>query len=308
MPDVFKRSLHTLIPVLLAAPFALLGGCSIQRLAVNKIADALAEPGEVFTGDNDPELVGDALPFALKTFEILLEKSPKHEKLLLTTCQAFTQYSYAYVELEAARLEPTDYRKSKEERERALKLYLRGREYCFRALDVRVPGTREKLITAPREAVAAFGKDDVGLLVWTAMSWAAAISNGLDKPELVVDVPSVRALVERGLELDPAYGRGLLQDAALAMEALPETMGGSIERARAHFEKSLELHGGRRPSTYIYWASMVSVRQQNRKEFEEMLNKALAIDPDDLPEERLATLIAQKWARLLLDQVDDLFL
>jgi len=306
---VFKRSPHTLFPTWTLASLALLlGGCSIERLAVNKIADALAEPGEVFTAEDDPELVGDALPFALKTFEILLTKSPKHEKLLLTTCQAFTQYSYAYVELEAARLEPIDYRESKRERERALKLYLRGREYCFRALDVRVPGTREKLITAPREAVAAFAEDDVGLLVWSAMSWAAAISNGLDKPELVVDVPSVRALIERALDLNPDYGRGILQDAALAMEALPETMGGSIERARVHFEKSLELHGGRRPSTYIYWASMVSVREQNREEFEEMIDKALAINPDDLPEERLATLIAQKWARLLKSQIDDLFL
>jgi len=305
---VFKRTLPTPSLIWITASLALLlGGCSLERLAVNKIADALAEPGEVFTAEDDPELVGDALPFALKTFEILLAKSPRHEKLLVTTCQAFTQYSYAYVELEAARLEPVDYRESKRQRERALKLYLRGREYCFQALEVRVPGTREKLITAPREAVSAFGKDDVKLLVWSAMSWAAAISNGLDKPELVVDVPSVRALVGRALDLDPDYGRGLLQDAALAMEALPETMGGSLVRARAHFEKSLELHGGRRPSTYIYWASLVSVGQQNREEFEEMIDKALAVDPDDLPEERLATLIAQKWARLLRDQIDDLF-
>ncbi len=306
---MFTRPCYAFFPTLISASFALLlGGCSIEQLAINKIADALSEPGEVFTAEDDPELVGDALPFALKTFEVLLAKSPKHERLLLTTCQGFTQYAYAYVELEAMRLEPVDYRGAKRGRARALKLYLRAREYCFRALDLRVPGTRERLITAPEEAVSAFGKDDVELLVSSAMSWAAAISLGLDQPELVVDVPSVRALVERSLDLDPDFGNGLLQDAALVMAALPETMGGSLERARAHYERSLELHGGRRPSTYLYWASFVSVRQQNREEFEELIDKALAIDPDALPEERLATLIGQEWARLLRDQIDDLFL
>ena len=48
-------------------------------------------------------------------------------------------------------------------------------------------------------------------------------------------------------------------------------------------------------------------RLKDREEFEELLNDALAIDPDDAPENRLLTLISQKRASLLLDHVDDLF-
>ena len=49
---------------------------------------------------NDIELVGDALPFSLKTVEGLLAEVPEHKGLLLTAASGFTQYSYVYVDFE----------------------------------------------------------------------------------------------------------------------------------------------------------------------------------------------------------------
>jgi hypothetical protein len=53
----------------------------------------------------------------------------------------------------------------------------------------------------------------------------------------------------------------------------------------------------------------VSVAQpaQNREEFLELLDQALAVNPDDVPDTRLATLISQRRARMLQSRVDDLF-
>jgi hypothetical protein len=306
--NVIARLYNVLSPPLAVAALCLFaGGCSIEQLAVNKLAAAMADSGDVFAADNDPELVGEALPFALKTYEILLSKAPDNEGLLLATCQGFMQYGYAYVELEAMRLAPVDYRGAKYQRTRVLKLYLRARDYCFQALDVKVPGTSKKLLIDPEGAAAAFGKADVELLVWSAAAWGAAIAAGLNQPELVIDMPSVRSLVKRALELDPDYDSGTLQEAAMLMESLPEALGGSLKRAREHFDRALALHGGHRPSTYVSWAEKVSVQNQNRKEFVDMLERALAIDPDKLKSERLSTLITQKRARLLLEQADDLF-
>jgi hypothetical protein len=93
--------------VLIAALVALLGsGCSVRKVAINGLADALADAGRSFASDSDPELVGDALPFALKTMESLLESSPEHRGLLLSACRGFTQYGYAFVELHAEEIEP----------------------------------------------------------------------------------------------------------------------------------------------------------------------------------------------------------
>ena len=47
---------------------------------------------------------------------------------------------------------------------------------------------------------------------------------------------------------------------------------------------------------------------QNAAEFREMMEKALAVDPDDDPDNRLVNLIAQRRAAWLLDRIDDLIL
>ncbi len=55
-------------------------------------------------------------------------------------------------------------------------------------------------------------------------------------------------------------------------------------------------------------AETVSVRRGDRAEFESLLNQALAFDVDTAPDQRLANLIAQRRAVLLLSQIDNLFL
>ncbi|MBI2229224.1 MAG: hypothetical protein HYU46_09005 [Deltaproteobacteria bacterium] len=74
----------------LYAVFALLlSGCSLNRVAVNVIGDALAGGGGVYASDDDPDLVREALPFGLKTFESLLAVSPDHRGLLLAASRGF---------------------------------------------------------------------------------------------------------------------------------------------------------------------------------------------------------------------------
>jgi predicted anti-sigma-YlaC factor YlaD len=51
----------------------------------------------------------------------------------------------------------------------------------------------------------------------------------------------------------------------------------------------------------------VDVGLQDRAEFERLLNEALAIDVNALPEQRLANVIAQRRARWLLARMDRLF-
>lgn len=296
-------ALTALLPLAL-----LLGGCSVNKLAVRTLADALSEGTSVYATDDDPELVGQALPFALKTLEGLLESDPENAELLLSTCSGFTQYAYGFAELKAERLQPTDFEESRHQYDRALRLYLRARNYCLRALDVRHPGLDEGLRRSPKEAVAEAGEDDVPYLYWTAASWGAAIKVGTHRPDLLIDLPAVRFLVERLLELDPDYDRGAVQEAAMLLYSLPENMGGDHETSRRFRDRAIEMHGGRRASTYVSFATSVSVPRQDREEFRTMLETALAIDVDAIPSERLANVLSQRRARLLLDRIDELFL
>jgi predicted anti-sigma-YlaC factor YlaD len=292
---------------MLAVVLAIAGGCSLKKMAVNSVADMLSESSTTFSGDEDPELVRDAVPFALKLYESLLESVPDHEELLVATCSAFTQYAYAFVQVDAELVEHEDFEAAERQKVRARKLYVRGRDYCLRALELEHEGVADRLMRSPGEALGWARARDVPLLYWTGAAWGSAISLGQDQPALVADVPAVRALMQRALALDGAWGRGAIHAALIALEALPQTMGGSPARAREHFERAVDLSDGRDPGPYVTLAASVSVPAQDRAEFERLLAAALAIDPDADPENRLAAIIAQRRARHLLSRVDDLF-
>jgi predicted anti-sigma-YlaC factor YlaD len=284
-----------------------LSACSLKTMAVKSVADTLSESGDTFSRDDDPELIRDAVPFALKLQETLLSSIPRHAPLLVGTCSGFTQYGYAFVETDAVVLGDQRHDEAKALRERALRLYLRARDYCLRAMDIRFPGISKQLLTDPVPALARAAVKDVPMLYWTAAAWGAAIALGLDQPEIAVDFPAVRALADRALALDETWSRGALHELMISLDSLPEALGGDAARARAHFSRAVALQNGNSPGPYVALATGVSVPAQNRGEYETLLKQALAVDPDKYPSGRLATLITQRRARALLDQVDARF-
>src|SRR5262245_100083 len=239
-------------------------GCSLKRMAVNSVANSIAPGGDVFARDDDPELVRDAVPFGLKTMESLLETVPKHRGLLLAACQGYTQYAYGFIQLEAEEIEPINYDRANQLKDRALKLFLRARDFGVRGLEVKHKGLGSKIAAHPDSALRALKREDVPLIYWTAAAWGCAINLGKDRPELTADIAVVKALIERGLALDETYDHGALHAAMILMESLPPAMGGSPERARQHFKRAVELSGGLTPVPYVSLAQSVSVASQNR--------------------------------------------
>ncbi|MGE0815869.1 MAG: TRAP transporter TatT component family protein [Vicinamibacterales bacterium] len=285
----------------------LAAGCSIKTFAVNKLGDALSAPGpSVYTTDDDPELIRAALPFSLKTVESLLQTSPRHKGLLLTACSGFTSYANAFVQLDAEALESTDYEESERLKARARRLYLRARDYCMRRVELRRPGLREALARDPATALGN-AKYDVEELYWLGASWGSAIAVGVDQPDLVADFPVVRTLMERALEIDEDYADGAIHEVFITLDGMSPSMGGDAARARQHFERAVALSKGKSASAYVAMAASVAQPAQNKDEFEQLLAQALAVNPDDVPDIRLATLIAQKRARILQSREDELF-
>jgi len=294
--------------VLLIALTASSSSCSIRRMVANGIGNSIANGPDIFGTDDDPELVRDALPFGLKTMESLLQTVPRHRGLLLTACKGFTEYAAAFVQMEADRIEPADYAGANQMRTRALRLYLRARDYGLRGLALKSRGIGTQLQLDPQAAVARIPRTDMALLYWTAAAWGSAISLGKDRAELLADLPAVHSLMERGLNLDEAYDGGSFHEALIVLEAMPAAMGGSTERARAHYQRAVELSKGAKASPYVTMAQSVSVLNQDRREFERLLQQALAVDPNRDPTQRLATLVLQQRARSLLKRADELFL
>ncbi len=284
-------------------------GCSVKRMAVNKVGDALAGSGTTFASDDDPELVKAAVPFSLKLMESLLSENPRHQGLLLAACSGFTEYAYAFVQEDADETEDKDLAAAEEMRGRARRLYLRARNYGLRGLEVRHQGFDKALRANAKTAVTVAKAKDVPLLYWTALSWAAAISLSKDNPDLIAEMPLVEAMMDRALALDEAFDYGAIHAYFITYEmSRPDGTGDPAARSRQHFERALALSGGQQAGPMVSFAEAVCVQKQDLKEFESLLHRALAINPDARPEWRLANLVMQRRAKWLLARTDQLFL
>jgi predicted anti-sigma-YlaC factor YlaD len=296
---------------LIALAMVTLGsGCSIKRLAVNQVGNALASGGSTFTSDDDPDLVADAIPFGLKLYESLLAESPRHAGLLLAAAQGFTEYSYAFVDSRIDEVKEENLGRANALRDRARRLYLRAWRYGMRGLEARHRGFGAALDEDAATALASADKRDVPMLYWTAAARGLAISLSKDNPEMIAELPLVEMLVERVAQLDEGFENGAVPEFLITFEAARTDLGVEEQRQlmRRHFERALELSHGKRAGTYVSYAENAFLPAQNAVEFKTMLEKAMAIDPDSDPEHRLANLVAQRRARWLLGHMDELFL
>lgn len=294
----------------LAALLALFAcSCSIERYATGKVADALSAQGGTFASDEDMELVREASPFGLKLMENVLESQPDHQELLTALARSFTQYAYAFVALDGDIAESESLQRAEVLRARARLLFLRGREYGLRALEVCEPGFRASLDRDPAGAAAMLGRPSMDALYWTSAAWGASLALSKDRPEAVADQPVLEALFDRALVLDEGFGGGALRTILISYE--PSRIGaerGAAERAREHFARAVELSGGQSAGPYVALAEVVSIAAQDRSEFLRLLGMALAIDVDVAPERRVENQVQQRRARWLLSRVDELFL
>lgn len=296
------------IPFILILCF-LCTGCSLKTIAVRHIGDALAAGGTTFAYDDDPLLIKEAVPFSLKLMESLLAENPSHRGLLLACAKGFTQYSFAFVELEAEEMEEMDFSRAMEMRNRSRRLYLRGRDYGLRGLEEAYPGFTMKLQTNPKEAVRKLKLADVPFAYWTAVSWAGAISILKDRADLIADIPSVEALIDRTLELDEDFDHGAIHSFLIAYEMNRQSGTGNPEkRARDHFQRAMELAEGQLCGPLVALGENVSLAKQDKNEFQSLMQQALEVAPDKAREYRLENLIMQRRARWLLSRKNELFL
>lgn len=315
-----------------------LSGCSsIERAGINMISDVMAGEGssELFTGDDDPELVKDALPFILKMYEMLVGKNPDDAELLLATGSTFIMYSNVFIQTRAEILPDELYMEQVSMLDRSKKMYKRGTGYVLQALDLKHENFINNLEAGFIDvALSEMGKDDVPYLYWAASGMMGEFSTDPFDFSLGPHIYKPVAFIYKALELDDGYNKGAIHDLLILINSsLPEAMmfqqsesGKSytaefvsdyysradmktpFEKARYHFDQSVNISGGISAAPYISLATTVSVNEQDYEEFETLLLTAMDIDPDQFPEMRLAGIIYRDKARWLLDNKSDYFL
>ena len=279
-----------------------IAGCSPATMGMSRMADALSATATAFSRDDDPEFVRNAAPATLKMIEMLLDTQPSHPGLLMTACSGFTQYAYAFLHVESDLVRAVEPKTSEDLSGRAARMYERARGYCLRALKSKLPRIEETITKDPKAALAGATRADVATLYWTAAAWGGSISLAANPLPRLQELAAVRAMLTRALELDETWEGGAIHEAMIALDGLPALVGGSAERARAHFARAVELSKGDSAFAYVTMAASVAQPAKDRAEFEKLLRAALAVDVNRRPAWRLANLIAQKRARYLLSR------
>lgn len=275
-----------------AAVLTLLNGCAgLMTSAAGRMADNVS--GAILNQD-DPETVRQGAPAYLLMADGLIRGDPESETLLLAGARLYGAYAGAFVE----------------DRERAARLADKAREYGRRALCLRLPAlgaAAEGHYDAFAQLLSSVGRDDVPALYGFAAAWAGWVQANSAAWAAVGDLPKIEAALRRVAELDDGHDRGRVHlYLGVLATVLPPAMGGRAEEGRRHFERAIELSGGRDLMDRVLFASRYARLVFDRELHDRLLGEVLAADPRE-PDLTLSNVLAQAQARELLAGADDFF-
>ena len=283
-----------LLAILLLAALSLTGCGVARRVAISEMVPVLECSVEAIYRDLDVETVGLGIPSNLLLLRGLCETDPSNRDLWALTIQLYFYYGVGYVE--------------DEDPERAKLVYAQGLSLGRRALERRRWITPFDDADAFQERLRKLDRDDVPLLFWTLANWTKWIGENLDKPSALADLPLVEVALERVLELDGDYFRGMPHLMRGTLESSkPVLTGGRPEIARDQFEQAFAISDRKLLIFHVFYAQYYCRQQLDEEGFEAALREVLEASPDLEPDFRLLNEVARRKAAALMEQKDDFF-
>ena len=91
----------------------ILSGCGtiVRKAAVDQVGQVFAneQTWYVINSENDPELVWDSMPIAMKAMEVMLAQDPTNSKIKLVLAIAYVSYAQGDLAQQAQMTKNTDY-------------------------------------------------------------------------------------------------------------------------------------------------------------------------------------------------------
>jgi hypothetical protein len=235
---------------------------------------------------DDPALVEAGVPAYLLLVDGLISQNPDSPTLLSAGAQLFALYG--------SRFAP---------QERAGSTTAKARRYGERALCLAHPPACNWQNIDQETLVAELGAvrdKNIGPLYSYAVSWLANLDATSEDWTAVADLPRVESVLERALALDETYEHGAVHGYLGILNALrPPALGGRPEVAREHFERAIELSGGRDLSIKVEYARRYARLIFDQELHDRLLNEVLAA-PVDAPGYTLFNVLAKQEAATLL--------
>jgi hypothetical protein len=281
-----------------------LSACSIKKTVINSSALFMDDVMDSFFEEGDIKFAEDAIPANLKLLDGLIKGSQdENDGLLLKGCKLYAMYAMGFMEDSAI-----DKKTDKENLLRASAFYERAKNYGLAILKKNQDFKKasEGSVDDFIQVMPAFGKDDVETLFWAAFAWGEYINLNRNNVQAIADLPKVKVLIERVMELNDRYFYGLPHLFMIVYYSMPKMFGGDYDKAKKEYEAMQEISGGKFILADFFMARYYAVQVQDRKLFDELLAKVDAAD-NDIITEKLFTQVAKKKAAVLKLKVGDLF-
>ena len=269
-------------------------GCAaLVSNAASNFADNLSLAVQ---NQTDPETVRDGAPAYLLLLDSMLEGSPDDPAMNAAAATLYASYAAVFAD----------------DADRAKRMTERAVGYSSTAMcEVYRPscdweGMSFEDFTA---TLGGLDEDHADAVLAHGVASLSFIRAHSDDYVALAALPNMEALLTRYLEISygDAYDSGAVYMYLGILATLrPPALGGEMEKGRAHFERAIELTGGRDLSAKVEFARGYARTLYERELHDRLLNEVMAADPvvDRLT---LTNVLAQRDAEELLASADDYF-
>jgi tetratricopeptide (TPR) repeat protein len=243
---------------------------------------------------DDPETVRQAIPAYLILVSSMIRGDPDNVGLLISGSRLYGAYASVFVE----------------DTTRKHKLSDRSFEFARRAFCLRQPALcnfRELSYYEFEQALTSINVNEVDVLFALGSAWAGWVQAHSSDWNAIAELPRVKAVIQRVLELDDTYSNG---DAHLYMAMmysfLPPAMGGKPELAKEQFERAIAISKQQNLMAMLLYAQKYARLVFDKDLHDRLLRQVIdaKVEVDDMT---LINTIAKSRARELLAESDDYF-
>jgi len=274
---------------LIALAVSGLVGCA--SLIGSMAADTLSSS---ILNQNDPALIESGVPAYLLLVDGFIHQSPDNEDLLAAGAQIFALYGSRF---------STDAMSAR-------RLTGKARDYGQRALCLAHEAACHWDGLAFNDFVMQLREVDrkqIDYLYAYALGWLSYLDATSDDLSAVAELPWVEAAMQRALDLDETYESGAIHTWLGIIKSLrPPSLGGEPDVAQAHFERALELSGGRDLSIKVEYARRFARLMYDRELHDRLLNEVLTA-PAEVEGYTLFNVLAKQDAEALLASAAEYF-
>ena len=272
-----------------ALQLTLLGGCAsyVGGMAADILSAAVLN-------QDDPDVVESGLPAYLLLVDGMISQNPQQPAMLAAGAELYALYGSRFVH----------------DAERSAALTAKARDYGRRAIcqayrrACNWEGLAYDQFVSELEDL---GTGQVRYLYAYAVSWLSHLDATSSDWSAVGEVPWVQAAMERVVTLDDTYDNGGIHVYLGMLYSLrPPALGGQLDLARNHFDRSISISGGRDLSAKVEYARRYARMVFDRELHDRLLTEVIEA-PAEEPGRTLFNALAKRDAIELLATSGDYF-